>query len=228
MEEHLKASLKKGHFLQACMLLIRPDLSLTPLQSDKEIGEDEFECGHEGERAKAFAIASYQPEKMVERGELELLAAKKKKKTEKITTMEVDSEQIDVSVAGEGGGNEVNHGDNGSKDDELNPSMDDESEYGVPSFTWDPLKGRFMDPIRLNKEYKDCQDACREMVVLKERLTDEIVALKDIYFSIVKHQVETEGWIRILSNHCKNIRDFIAAREKLSGGSGGVFSTKKK
>lgn len=45
-----------GHYLVACLTLIKGDLSLTPMGSDREEGEDEEEAEREGVIAMSYCM----------------------------------------------------------------------------------------------------------------------------------------------------------------------------
>eukprot|EP01035_Chromulina_nebulosa_P017534 gene17534-23096_t len=94
----------------------------------------------------------------------------------------------------------------------LDPNLDDPDD-DIPKYTWDPLRGRFMDVQKLVREIKDCQVATTNISLLKERLIDEINATKEIYYSMIKSCVEAEAWIRILNTQLKHLKEFIEKRD---------------
>jgi hypothetical protein len=70
----LDASLKvactsEQNFLRALMLLICGDLSMTPLGSDKELGEDEMDVANAGNRARIVAVEQYDRQSIFEKGD---------------------------------------------------------------------------------------------------------------------------------------------------------------
>ena len=58
----------KGHYLTACLKLLEGDLSITPLGSDKELGDDEYEIAKEGARQRKMAEIQYRQDRIIERG----------------------------------------------------------------------------------------------------------------------------------------------------------------
>jgi hypothetical protein len=205
LEQALKTVLK-GHYLMCCLTLISGDLSLSPLGSDKEEGEDEAEAEKEGERARKVAEVNYRKERMMERGEQILRDGRYYRR------------------GGGGGGGGGSH--RGHDDDDDGDDNNEEDEY--QSFYWDIVKGRFMDMGKLVAQVEDARDALQSVMRYKTRLIDEIAGTKDVYFAITKHCYETETWIRILSTHVKCLTDFVARRDKAAAiGGQGVGSQKK-
>ena len=93
--------------------------------------------------------------------------------------------------------------------------MDDD----VPKYSWDPLRGRFMDAAKLTRELKECQQATKDVLLLKERISDEINGIRGVYFAIVKSCTEGEVWQRILSRHLKHLKDFLEKRDREAASS---------
>ena len=79
----------------------------------------------------------------------------------------------------------------------------------MKKFHWDG-KGRFMDLAKLTQVLEDAKVAQESMSEYRERLADEIVATKDIYYALTKHSCETETWLRILGIHVRSLNEFIS------------------
>lgn len=112
------------------------------------------------------------------------------------------------------------------KNKELEEKSDEiafrDEEERVLGFRWDAHKGKFLDGQKLTAKYRELEYVEHEVSLMKERLGDEIIALKDVWLSILKTRVESEAWIRIHSSHVKSMKTFIARRETLSGGRPGI------
>ena len=72
LEKAIKLIVKQDRYREACLLLIDPDPSLTPLGSSREAGEDELEALKEGIRAREMAELNYRQQTMIKLGELKM------------------------------------------------------------------------------------------------------------------------------------------------------------
>mmetsp|Transcript_6253 Transcript_6253/g.5586 ORF Transcript_6253/g.5586 Transcript_6253/m.5586 type:complete len:600 (+) Transcript_6253:141-1940(+) len=208
LDEALKSTLSKGNFQKALLDLIFPNPELNPIGTERELVDDEKEAYAEGERAKSLAENNYKVDKIILRGEV-IRKEKRKLRKQNITSNsnhninesnhDTNHENIDINIAT-------------SETNILDPNLDDPDD-DIPKYTWDPIRGRFMDVQKLVREIKDCQTATTNISLLKERLIDEINATKEIYYSMVKSCVEAEAWIRILNTQLKQLKEFIEKRD---------------
>lgn len=67
-----------------------------------------------------------------------------------------------------------------------------------------------MDVAKLKSTLAEANEAQESMSDYRERLADEIIATKDVYYAIVKHCSETETWLRILGTHVRCLNEFVA------------------
>ena len=67
-----------------------------------------------------------------------------------------------------------------------------------------------MDLAKLTQVLEEAKMAQESMSDYRERLADEIVATKDVYFAITKHACEIETWLRILGIHVRSLTEFVA------------------
>lgn len=72
LEKAIKMIVKQEKYREACLLLIDPDPSTTPLGSSREQGEDELEALKEGIRAREMAELNYKQQTMIKLGELRM------------------------------------------------------------------------------------------------------------------------------------------------------------
>eukprot|EP01038_Epipyxis_sp_PR26KG_P011047 gene11047-14832_t len=189
LENHIKSILKsQANYQLACLTLLSEDMSLTPLGTDKEISEIEFDIDSEAERAKEAAISNYNKDDTIAKGEI-IIQTKQKSKNK----------------------NDDNNGNN----DEMNDDISDEER--ALDFFWDPKQGIFITSTsKLQAKYHQCELAVKAATSLGERLGDEITAIKDIYFSILKHRHETDVWNRNLNRDIANVKLFMEGRDRLT------------
>ena len=223
LEQALKSSLTKGNLQKAFLDLITSDPKSNPVGTDREFDEEVKAAVGEGERAKKLAESNYKQSTTIQRGD-SLIAAKHRgklatnttnpKKSEKEKEKEVNSEKegidttnITTTTISTTTAMTTTLG----KNESVNPTnielIIDEYDDEIPTYIWDAIRARFMDTQRLGKELKDCQQATKEVSLLKERITDEIIALKDIYSSIIKSNAESEAFIRIYTNHIRSLKE---------------------
>lgn len=244
LDEAFRVVLKgQTNYMNACLMLISEDMSLTPLGTDKELQEEEIEIGREAERLVDAEISNqYNRTTMMEKGEM-IMATKRKANKKKRGLF---------GVGGGGGGsssvsspsantaaNTTNNNDDKDKDKEDDGTKDankndpttaaeeeDEDdpnniadpliaeEDRILSFTWDG-KGRFMDTNKLTAIFRELEYCENQVSLYLDRLEDEISALKGVYKTILKHRVETDAYLRVYQNHIKALSDFQLNREAL-------------
>ncbi|RYG66792.1 hypothetical protein EON64_08960, partial [archaeon] len=80
LEEAIRTVLKSQvTYMNACLMLISEDTSLTPLGSDKELDEEELELMREADRCVARELISYSSAKTAEKGESVMQAKRRRK-----------------------------------------------------------------------------------------------------------------------------------------------------
>ena len=256
LEQYIKATIGKGNYQKALLDLINVDnlklSSMNPLGNERELEDDEKEAENEGERQKKLVEINYSVEKTIQRGETLIRARHRSKfgsllsntlsagsnttsnnngNDDENNDVNMISRKSDSSRLGSGGlsTSDVVLSDNSTSNKPLTAAEEvvDEFEDEIPSYSWDAIRGRFYDGARLAKELRDAQQATKDMVLLKERAADEIVAAKEIYLSIVKTSTETEAWIRIYTNQLKAIKEYIANNKNLAINSTATSKKKK-
>ena len=92
----------------------------------------------------------------------------------------------------------------------------DEIDEKLPDYTWDNLRGKFLEVKKLKDELRRCKDAHESIVLLKEQTGDEVVANKEIYFQIVKNCFHTEIMRALFVRQIASLKDFTEKRELIS------------
>lgn len=235
LDEAIRTVLKsQANYMNACLMLVSEDMSLTPLGTDKELDEEELEIGREADRLVEAEVGNqYNRPTMVEKGE-GIMAMKRKANKRK---------RGGLFGGGGGGGNAAaatpnkeEHAGGGETTDENTPSPgsaaeeedDDPSqapadpiiaeEDRILSFTWDG-KGRFMDTAKLTATYRELEYCENQVSLYLDRLEDEINALKGVYKTILKHRMESNAYLRVYANHIKSLSAFNAHRETIVSSS---------
>jgi len=225
LDEALRSVLKgQTNYLNACLMLISEDMTMTPLGTDKELQEEEVEIGREAERLVDADIANqYNRTTMIEKGEA-IMAAKRKLNKKKKGLFSV------------GGSSSTNNNEDKDKDkadgenkDTNSPTTPEDEEEDDPSsivdpiiaeedrilsFTWDG-KGRFMDANKLTATYRELEYCENQVSLYLDRLEVEINELKGVYKTIFKLRVETDAYLRVYQNHIRALSDFQLNRETL-------------
>jgi hypothetical protein len=210
LEQALKAALTNGNFQKALIDCITQAPELNPIGSDLETIDFENEAYNEGERMKKMADMAYRSEKIIAKGE-ELLRKKHKLRLAAEQQQNADAAHSEDAAA-------IGTSNIAIFFDEI----DDE----IPNFTWDAVRGRFADATKLSKELRDCQQATKDLLLLKERIADEILGLKDIYLNIVKSCGEAEVWTRIYTQQLRHLKEFVDKRDA-EAATGGTSKKKK-
>jgi hypothetical protein len=223
LDEAIRTILKsQPNYMNACLMLISEDMSLTPLGSDKELEEEELEVGREAERLVDAEIGNqYNRATMVEKGEAIMHAKRKANKKKRglfgggstATPNKEEAGGAEGATAGEEGAAvaaaEEEEEDNSQP---VDPVIAEEDR--ILSFTWDG-KGRFMDTAKLTATFRELEYCENQVSLYLDRLEDEINALKGVYKTILKHRVEADAYLRVYANHIKCLNDFNMNRDTL-------------
>lgn len=227
LDATIKQTLHKGHFQKACSDLISGDNSITPTGSDNEPEDDDREADREAERLVQVDIINYKQDKVISRGE-QLLHMKSKgtlnKNANNNTNDDEKADKGDAKVEPKGDVKESKksrgNNNNNNNYEPLNVNaisvMIEEVEDKLVDYSWDGIRGRFMDVKKLAAELEVCRDAYDKSHALKEQMADEINATKDVYFSIVKHCHQTTVWQGIYTRHIKSLQEFTEKRTLIS------------
>ncbi len=216
------------NYMNACLMLISEDTSITPLGSDKELTEEELEISGEADRLTAAELASYPKEQIAEKGGGIMLAKRKLKR--KLNFFKEGgapgSQDADKPLDGNDGAlvtrnsedaaGDADGGDADNKRDSaavLDPVTAEEDR--ILNFYWDG-KGRFLDAAKLATIYRELEYVENQASLLLDRLGDENNALLGIYSTILKHDFATEAYIRIYQQQIRHITEFIRNRDLMN------------
>lgn len=227
LDEAIRTTLKsQPNYMNACLMLISEDMSMTPLGTDKELEEEELEIGREAERLVDADVGNqYNRATMVEKGEAIMHAKRKANKKKKGlfgggSTASPNKE--DTAGGGEGGEDAAAAGSQTVPEEEDDDSIPVDpliaEEDRILSFTWDG-KGRFMDTAKLTATFRELEYCENQVSLYLDRLEDEINALKGVYKTILKHRVEADAYLRVYANHIRALNDFNNNRETLVANS---------
>lgn len=216
LDEALRTLLKgQVNYLNAALLLISEDTSITPLGSDKEIEEEETEMSREADRLASADMVNYPKELFLSRGEAVMKEKRKMKRRKLFSSDNRANSTTNPEGENKGEDGERHSEEAGRKSDEQDdgPPLDPivEEEDRILNFYWDG-KGRFMDVAKLTATYREVEFAENQASLYLDRLEDENNELRGIFKTILKHEFETEAYIRNYAQQVRHIEGFIRNR----------------
>lgn len=228
LEEAIRSVLKSQlNYMNACLLLISEDMSVTPLGSDKEIVEEEIENAREAERLALADYMLYKPEKAQERGEAIMTLKRKANKKFKLKTdMENGESAPDASAEEQRPSLDEPQPVGAIEDSNLQADPQLAEEDRILALQWDG-KGRFMDVTKLTATYRELEYADNQASMMLDKLGDEIQALLEVYKTLLKHRFETEAFMRNYSYHIRCLKEFNDNRDSILAAFGSNTSKKR-